>query len=210
MWGKLPGYEGRIVEKALSERADSLPSSEVARRVGRGERTADALVSLAQDSLDGAATGNGSTTPLVSVFVDASLAETSNGEAGAEIAAGPRVGPTTLERILCGGRVKLIGTRASQPVWHSRASRSIPPAIRSFVLHRDGGCVIDGCSSRYRLEPHHVIPRNEFGSHDSDNLATLCWYHHHVAIHGEGYRLDPGTPPQRRRLIAPRGGPDPP
>lgn len=210
LWGQLPGYEGRIVEKALSERADTFPHADSARRVGRGERAADALVSIAQDSLDGVATGNGSTTPLVNVFVDAALAETSNAEAGAEIAAGPRVGPATLERILCGGRVKLIGMRDNKPVWHSRASRSIPPAIRSFVLHRDGGCVIDGCSSRYRLEPHHLVAWGQFGSHDPDNLVTLCWYHHHIAIHGEGYRFEPGTRPQRRRLIAPRRGPYPP
>jgi hypothetical protein len=210
VWGQLPGYEGRIVEKALSRRADTFPNTGGMRRVGRGERTADALVSVAQDSLDGTATGNGSTTPLACVFVDAALAETSNGEAGVEIAAGPRVGPATLERILCGGRVQLIGMRDNKPVWHTRASRSIPPAIRRFVLHRDGGCVIDGCSSRYRLEPHHEVPWGQFGSHDPDNLVTLCWYHHHVAIHGEGYRLEPGTPPQRRRLIAPRCGSDPP
>jgi len=210
LWGQLPGYEGRIVEKALSERADAFPSTGDDRRVGRGERTADALVAIAQDSLDGAATGNGSTTPLVSVFVDADLAETSNGEAGAEIAVGPRVGPATLERILCGGRVQLVGVRGNKPVWYGRSSRSIPPAIRRFVLKRDGGCVIDGCSSRYRLEPHHIVPWSKSRCHDPDNLVTLCWYHHHVAIHGEGYRLEPGTPPQRRRLVAPRRGPDPP
>lgn len=210
LWGQLPGYEGRIVEKALSERADTFPNTDGARRVGRGERAADALVSIAQDSVDGGATGGGSSTPLANVFVDAAIAEASNGEAGAEIAAGPCVGPATLERILCGGRVKLIGMRDNKPVWHSRAGRSIPPAIRHFVLHRDGGCVIDGCTSRYRLEPHHLLPWGQFGSHDPDNLVTLCWYHHHVAIHGEGYRFEPDTPPQRRRLIGPRRRHDPP
>ena len=39
---------------------------------------------------------------------------------------------------------------------------------------------------------------------DADNLATLCWFHHHVVIHGEGFSIDPNSPPQRRRFIRPR------
>jgi hypothetical protein len=31
-----------------------------------------------------------------------------------------------------------------------------------------------------------------------------------VAIHGNGFRIDPQSPPQRRRLIPPEPGPDPP
>ena len=82
-------------------------------------------------------------------------------------------------------------------------SRLVERALagEEVVIARDGGCVVDGCDSRYRLEVHHVIPRSEGGSHDAENLVTLCWYHHHVAIHGRGMRLDPQSPPGRRRLI---------
>jgi 5-methylcytosine-specific restriction endonuclease McrA len=91
-------------------------------------------------------------------------------------------------------------------------TRVIPPKVRRFVLARDGGCVIDGCTSTYRLEVHHIVPRSEDGTHDPDNLVTVCWWHHHVAIHGQGQRIDPTSPPKRRRLIpvriAPRAPPD--
>jgi hypothetical protein len=210
-WFDLPGYEGRIVEKALQHRADEFPEPGDRCRAARGTRMADALVSIAQDSLDGSAPRVGSTDPLVTVFVDGALATATDGEAGAEIAAGPKVGPATLERILCSGRVQLVVTDGTRPVRVSRASRAIPPAIRRFVLHRDGGCVIDGCTSRYRLQPHHINPRSRNGNHDPENLATLCWYHHHVAVHGEGYVIDPHSAPQRRRLLRPSwSGSDPP
>ncbi len=79
-------------------------------------------------------------------------------------------------------------------------------------MWRDGGCTADGCSSRYRLQPHHMQWRTDGGDHDPDNLTTLCWFHHHVIIHGLGYRLDPDSPPQRRRFTLPSSpaGPDPP
>ena len=47
-------------------------------------------------------------------------------------------------------------------------------------------------------------PRAWGGNHDPDNLITLCWYHHHVAIHQMGFRIDPDSPTHRRRLIPPQ------
>jgi len=111
--------------------------------------------------------------------------------------------------MLCTGRVQIVGLdNNGVPVVTSPATRAIPPAIRHAVTHRDGVCVIDGCRSRYRLEPHHILGYADGGSHHPDNLATICWYHHHVAIHGNGYRIDPESPPHRRRLI--RGSPQEP
>ncbi len=210
--GRLPGVMGRTVEKAIEDRADEL------RRIGeatgvassRAQRRADALVAIAQDSRDGDPVGDVGSGPSVTIFVDA--AHDYPAETAAEVAFGPRVGPETLAAMLCTGRVQVVGLERGTPVVVSRTSRAIPPAIRAAVLHRDGGCTIDGCSSRYRLEPHHIVPWARGGSHDITNLTTLCWYHHHVAIHGAGYRIDPDTPPHRRRLTRERrcAGTDPP
>ncbi len=204
--GRLAAQEGRIVDEALSRRSEQLPTPVVPG--SRSQRHAHALVSIAQDAVERDAPGTSSSTPVVTVFVDARQVAADGIETGAEIAAGPRVGPLTLERLLCEGRVGVIAATDLNPVAASATSHTIPPAVRRWVLQRDGGCVVDGCSSRYRLQPHHIRPRSEGGGHDPDNLATLCWYHHHVAIHTHGFRLDPQSPPRRRRLIPPIRGPD--
>jgi len=125
----------------------------------------------------------------------------------ASIDTGPRVGPLTLEQILCDGAVEILtNAEDGQPLTLGPTTRTIPPKLRRFILHRDGGaCTADGCQSRYRLQPHHIQPRSQGGSHHPDNLTTLCWYHHHVVIHRNGYRINPNSPPQRRRFLRPDG-----
>ncbi len=66
----------------------------------------------------------------------------------------------------------LVGLVNGQPVVTSDAARVIPPAVRRLVAWRDGGCTIDGCRSRYRLQVHHIKPRAGGGGHDPDNLTT--------------------------------------
>jgi hypothetical protein len=124
------------------------------------------------------------------------------------LTAGPRIGPDTLDRILCEGSVEIIiGAGSGRPLAVGPTTRVVPPKVRRFVLNRDEGCTIDGCSSRYRLEVHHMIPRSQFGTHDAENLTTLCWWHHHVAVHARGHQIDLDSPPQRRRIVPPSGDP---
>lgn len=207
--GQLPGVEGRVVEKALHERADEFRALPHGEESARGQRQAEALVAMAQDSLDRVADEEtGGSGAAVAVVVDLDAADGTGGEVGAEVEYGPRVGPAALAELLCSGSVQVIGMKDGRPVVTSDATKSIPPAVRHAVALRDGGCTIDGCTSRYRLQPHHIRERHRGGTHDPDNLTTLCWYHHHVAVHRQGFRIDPASPPSRRRLI--RAGPDPP
>lgn len=211
MWGLFAGTDGRLVERALLERADRFPATPGVQHAAREQRHADALVAMAQDSLQGNQNERGSSVPLVSIFLDAQLATSTDGEAGGEIASGPRIGPLTLEQILCDGSVEILMTAPNgQPLSVGPTARTIPPKLRRFIIHRDGGaCTVDGCRSRYRLQPHHIQPRSQGGSHDPSNLTTLCWFHHHVVVHRNGNRIDPSTPPQRRRFLQPnhRGPP---
>jgi len=176
LWGQLPGTDGRLVEQALTARADQFPPLPDGRPCSRTQRHADALVSIAHDSLDGTEPTATSSVPMVSIFVDAHQAAQTNGEAGATIDTGPRIGPLTLEEILCDGHVELLMTsHDGKPLSVGPTSRTIPPKLRRFVLHRDGGaCTADGCQSRYRLQPHHITPKSQGGSHDPANLTTLC------------------------------------
>ncbi|MDJ0663784.1 MAG: DUF222 domain-containing protein [Acidimicrobiia bacterium] len=210
--GELPGFEYSIIRDAVEERAErfgDLPGPTQT----KSQRRADALVAICQDSQDpinSEDTHRSRTEPLVTVFVDADQAH-GYGELGAEIEFGPRVGPTVLDRILCEGRVQLVGLENGKPVVTSDAAKAIPKAVSRFVKHRDGGCTVSGCHSRYRLQVHHIRFRSDGGDHHPDNLTTLCWFHHHVVIHGLGYQLDPDSPPHNRRFLRNvASGADPP
>jgi hypothetical protein len=213
LWGSLPGTDGAIVEQALVSRGDNLPSPPEGATLSRGQRSADALVSMAMDALDQPHTDQTDTRTgaMVTIVCDARDATISNGATGVSVVGGPRIGVQALEEVLCDGTVEVVAIDSDGvPLGIGPASSTIPPRVRRFVLARDGGCTVDGCHSRYRLQPHHIIQRSQGGTHHPDNLTTLCWFHHHRVIHGLGYRIDPASPPMRRRLIKPRSGTDPP
>jgi 5-methylcytosine-specific restriction endonuclease McrA len=204
LWGQLPGHDGQVIAKALTQRADELP---VLDGEGQGQRMADALTTLCLDSLTASSEGTSDRAVTVAeVFIDATLAAQSFGEQGATVSSGPRVGPNILSEILCTGKVRVIVTDGQQPIVWSDLGEAIPPQVRAFVLHRDQGmCSIEGCPSRYRLQLHHIQERQHHGNnHHPDNLITLCWFHHHVAIHQLGMTIDLNSPVHRRRLIGSR------
>ncbi|MGB9359654.1 MAG: DUF222 domain-containing protein [Acidimicrobiia bacterium] len=204
--GQLPGFAGRTVVEALETRGDSFPyGTDVT--PSRTTRNADALWSISHDAVagsDGATVDNAS--PVLTVFVDATEAAPTNGTAGVTLEAGPQVGPNAVEAIMCTGTVEVTArTPDGQPLALGRKTRVIPPRLRRFVMHRDGAvCTVAGCVSRYRLQIHHITPWSHNGRTDPKNLTTLCWFHHQVVIHGQGHRIDPSSPPQRRRLLNPQ------
>jgi hypothetical protein len=114
-----------------------------------------------------------------------------------------KVGPNTLAEILCVGdtQTTLVDVDGLKPI--PTDGDRLPRRIREFVFFRDGGCQADGCTSRYRLEPHHIIHRAHGGDHDPDGLVLLCWFHHHIVVHQYGFTIDPDSPPGRRRFLAP-------
>jgi hypothetical protein len=81
-----------------------------------------------------------------------------------------------LDLLLCTGKVEInLVTSEGRLVEVGEAFSYLSPRLRRHVLARDGGCTVDGCESRYRLEAHHVITRSEGGNHHPGNLATVCW-----------------------------------
>ena len=213
--GRLGSYEGEICRQALNQLGDRIvPEGET--RPDPGKRRALALTALCQDQLDQSLpSGTVSSTdsdsppsgsrrePLLMVVANNPLAEDSGYEQGTSILAGGRVGPDTVELIACSGRTEHI-TVSGQHIVHHGTTRTVKPSTRRAVLARDGGCTIDGCTSGYRLEVHHIVPRSRGGDHTPHNLTTLCWWHHHVALHRRGMRIDPTSPPRRRRLLPPQ------
>jgi len=111
VYAQLPGMAGRTLVEALDAKVDEMPSvvSEA-----RSTRYADALWAISADSLAGS---DGATidaaAPLLTVFIDATDAAPTSGEAGAWIESGPRVGVDTLKAILCTGVVEVTARAAS-------------------------------------------------------------------------------------------------
>ena len=69
-----------------------------------------------------------------------------------------------------------------------RKTRTVPPAIRRALDHRDGGCRFPGCGLRF-CDAHHITHWADGGETRLDNLVLLC-RHHHRAVHEEGFRVE--------------------
>lgn len=182
------------MNKVLTEKADLIGELPNGDRPGLGCRKAMALVNKCETN-----TGGAGSTPVITVFVDSD---------GAQVEAGTSIGPEILDKIACSGSLEFIKTADGEPLSVGRRKRVISSRLKRFVLHRDGACTAEGCTSRYRLEPHHKQPWSEGGPTDADNLVTLCWFHHHVVIHGWGYRIDASRGSGRLRFTP--SGHDPP
>ena len=66
-------------------------------------------------------------------------------------------------------------------------TRTIPPALRRVLQHRDRGCRFPGCGLRF-TQGHHIKHWAEGGPTTVSNLALLCWRHHR-AVHEDGFQI---------------------
>ena len=211
--GQLGAMEAEICRQGLDRRGERIiPTGE--QRPDAGQRRALALTTLCQDELDRKPARPATTAekvraarnrrePVLMAVANNPVAEMSGFEKGTAMLAGGRVGPGTVSLIECTGRIENITVNGEDIVRHGSRS-GIPPALRRAVLARDDGCTVDACSSVYRLEVHHILERSKGGDNSPSNLTTLCWWHHHVAVHRQGLRIDPASPPRRRRLLPTR------
>src|SRR6185312_17056298 len=67
-------------------------------------------------------------------------------------------------------------------------TRTIPPALRRALHHRDQGCRFPGCGVRFG-QGHHIQHWAQGGPTTLSNLALLCGRHHR-AVHEEGYQVE--------------------
>jgi len=67
----------------------------------------------------------------------------------------------------------------------TRATQTVPPAVRRQVLARhDNCCAVPDCRLSAFVDVHHVRLRSEGGTHDPDLLVPLCTNHHDLAHRG--------------------------
>jgi hypothetical protein len=190
---------------AVDRRADQIIDPADPQRPRLEQRRVDALVSLALDATVPVPTSEGTAPRRLKahIFIDATECARTGGESGAITRNGLKVGPNTLSEILCVGETAttLIDPDGLKTI--PTDGDRLPQRTRDYVFFRDGACTTDGCTSRYRLEPHHIRPRSRGGNHHPNGLTLLCWFHHHIVIHQHGYTIDPDSPPRRRRFLPP-------
>ena len=81
-------------------------------------------------------------------------------------------------------------------------TRTIPPAPRRALLHRDRGCRFPGCGLTFG-QGHHIRHWAQGGPTTLSNLALLCRRHHRT-VHEEGYKVERG-PDGELQFLMPDG-----
>jgi len=102
---------------------------------------------------------------------------------------GPHVPAGTSQRLACdASRVVMRHGEDGQVVEIGARTRTIPPALRRALHHRDRSCRFPGCNVRVG-EGHHVRHWAQGGPTTLSNLALLC-RRHHRSVHEDGYQID--------------------
>jgi hypothetical protein len=102
---------------------------------------------------------------------------------------GTRVSAETSQRLACdAARVLMRHEPDGQITEVGARTRTIPPAIRRALHHRDRGCRFPGCGLSF-TQAHHVRHWAQGGPTTLSNLASLC-RRHHRAVHEEGYQVE--------------------
>jgi hypothetical protein len=152
-----------------------------------GQQQADALTLIAETALHhGLDPGAPGERYQIVVHVDAAVLAEADAS-GQSVLEGARISAAeTAQRLACDttrvimrhdadGNISEVGAR----------TRTIPPALRRALHHRDNGCRFPGCGSRFG-QGHHIRQWAHGGPTTLSNLATLC-RRHHRAVH-EGRR----------------------
>jgi len=199
--GRLTPEVGALLMRALDAGRERLhqrtrdgfqvpPPVDPATAPTRAQQQADALALLAETALhhelDPGAPGE---RYQVVVHVDAAVLADPDQHGQSVLEDGPRVSAETSRRLACdASRVVMRHDSAGRPMEIGARTRTIPPALRRALQHRDRGCRFPGCSVRIG-EGHHVRHWAQGGPTTLENLALLC-RRHHRAVHEEGYRLE--------------------
>ncbi len=154
------------------------------------QQQADALALLAEAALhhelDPGAPGE---RYQVVVHVDAPALADPDQPGQSVLEDGGNVSAETSRRLACdASRVVMRHDEEGRVVEIGARTRTIPPALRRALQHRDRGCRFPGCRASFG-EGHHVRHWAQGGPTTLSNLALLC-RRHHRAVHEEGYRVE--------------------
>ena len=193
--GRLAPEVGALLMQALAaarealyqRRADQAPEADPPTME---QQQADALALLAESALHhGIDPGAPGERYQVVVHVDAAVLADPDQAGQSVLEDGLRVPAGTSQRLACdASRVVMRHDADGRLLEVGARTRTIPPALRRALHHRDRGCRFPGCGLRFG-QGHHIRHWAQGGPTTLSNLALLC-RRHHRAVHEEGYQLD--------------------
>jgi hypothetical protein len=128
----------------------------------------------------------------VVVHVDAPVLADPDAPGQSVLEDGARVSAETSQRLACdASRVVMQHAADGRIVEVGARNRTIPPALRRALHHRDRSCRFPGCHVRFG-QGHHIRHWAQGGPTTLSNLTLLC-RRHHRAVHEEGYRVARGA-----------------
>jgi len=154
------------------------------------QQQAEALALIAETALHhGLEPGAPAERYQVVVHVDAPVLADPDTDGQSVLEDGTHVSAETSRRLACdASRVTMQHGRDGRVVEVDARTRTIPPALRRALQHRDRGCRFPGCGLRF-TQGHHIRHWAQGGPTTLSNLAQLC-RRHHRAVHEEGYQLE--------------------
>jgi 5-methylcytosine-specific restriction endonuclease McrA len=168
------------------------------------QQQADALALLAETALrHGLDPGAPGERYQVVVHVDAAVLANPDQAGQSVLEDGARVPAGTSQRLACdASRVVMRHDADGHLIEIGARTRTIPPALRRALHHRDRSCRFPGCGVRFG-QGHHIHHWAQGGPTTLSNLALLC-RRHHRAVHEEGYQVE-RQPDGQLRFRRPNG-----
>ncbi len=193
--GRLTPEVGAVVRQALTAATDRLYAEGRVNPAGQyvpttGQQQADALgiiadAALAHD-LDPGASG---ARYQVVVHVDAAVLADPDQPGQSALEDGAYCSAEHSRRIACdASRVIMTHDADGRVIEVGARTRTIPPALRRALQHRDHGCRFPGCASRF-TQGHHIKHWANGGPTTLSNLASLCRRHHRF-VHEGGFQVE--------------------
>ena len=170
--------------------AETHPADVSAETPTMAQQQADALALLVETALhSGIDPGAPGERYQVVVHVDAPVLADPDAPGQSVLEDGTHVSAETSRRLACdASRVVMRHAADGQVVEVGARTRTIPPAIRRALHHRDRGCRFPGCGLPFGQE-HHIRHWAHGGPTTLSTLSLLC-RRHHRAVHEEGYQVD--------------------
>ncbi|PYM17206.1 MAG: hypothetical protein DMD78_30170, partial [Candidatus Rokuibacteriota bacterium] len=155
-----------------------------------GQQQADALGIIAEAALAHELDPGPSTDRYqVVVHVDAPVLADPDQPGQSVLDDGQHVTAVTSQRLACdASRIVMRHDPDERAVEVGARTRTITPALRRALQHRDRGCRFPGCGLPF-TQGHHIRHWAQGGPTTLSNLTLLC-RRHHRSVHEDGFRVE--------------------